>query len=418
MTKLNEFIKKISREDVVKEWVKDKSENSKKAYLYALADFCIINDVYPVEMIEIIQKDEMGRVPYKEWSVIKWFQNYVEFCQEKGRTKTTWENRRRLVTNFLNSSGIYISYYPLHDSEKREFKKNPIRNSLTKEDLKKVLNGCKSWKMRSLILVQASSGISSKHLIHLKVKDYKKGLVPLKDINDFKRVIGSFSLTRDDGEPFKTFISEETVVSIQNYLDLERVNPKPSEPLFTRSKNDKSPIHLATLQKAYRKLNARIGWKTEEKGSFRKATSRMMVNFFKSQMIDAGMKDDVRKYLMGLKTGEPKSLEEIRTTYFAYMEDITIEPYRMDEYDALKEENEKLNKEMAEIIDELDRAREEGIDLELIDYNKQHHEVFSTIQAVDHIKNKRIELYRKRIELLEFMVEKLSLELGDIKSKL
>lgn len=418
MTNLNEFVKIISKEDVVSEWLKNKSDNSKRSYLYALADFCISNNVDPVDMIKIIEKEEIERLPYKESSVIQWFQNYADFCQEKGRTKTTWANRRRAVTNFLSSRGFRISYYPIGDLKKFEFKKNPKQKPLNKKDLKKVLNGCKSWKMRSMILVQVSSGISSKHLINLKVKDFKRGLDTFKDINGFKRTICYFSLTREDGEHFKTFISEETVVSIQNYLDLERANPKPSEALFTRSKDDTSPIRLDALQKAYRELNDRIGWETKQKGFFRKATSRMMVKFFKSQMIDAGMSDDVRKYLMGLKTSEPKALKEIQNTYFSFMEDITIEPYRMDEYDALKEENEKLIKEMAEIIDELDRAREEGIDLELIRDYKQQHEVFSTIQAVDHIKDKRIELYRKRIELLEYMVEKFSLELADIKSKL
>ena len=82
----------------------------------------------------------------------------------------------------------------------------------------------------------------------------------------------------------------------------------------------------------------------------------------------------------------------------------------MDEYDALKEENEKLSLEMAEIIDELDKAREEGMDIEVINNYRKLSDAFSGIQALNYS-------YEKRIESLESQVDELKRAIADLKSQ-
>lgn len=59
----------------------------------------------------------------------------------------------------------------------------------------------------------------------------------------------------------------------------------------------------------------------------------------------------------------------------------------MDEYIALKLENEKLNKDVAELLDELNLLKEEGLDMESMNYNKKFSETFSGIQALNYINN-------------------------------
>ncbi len=96
------------------------------------------------------------------------------------------------------------------------------------------------------------------------------------------------------GVKFTTFFSEETVKAIETYLEIERVDPKPEEALFARYKAGGDPITTTALQDSYRKLNDYLGWSQEEKGEFRKATSHMMRKFFNTQLINAGMPEEIQ----------------------------------------------------------------------------------------------------------------------------
>jgi len=412
MNELKDIINEISEDPIVIKWLNGKSKSSKRDYLYALADFCRANDIRPATLIETLQNEKNMSIEDHRKSVASWFNKYGDFCEKNGRTEKTWTTRMGIVNGFIRSNSLHGYSFNFDKISKRQLKKTHERQPLKIEDLKMALDGCKTWKMRSLILIQASSGISINHLINLKFKDFINGLITFRDMNNFKREICLFKLTREDGQPFITFISEEAVFAIKKYITLERPNLQIEGSLFTKQKQNNSPIHPAALRKAYRDLNSRIGWETEEKGSFRKATSSMIVNFFKSQMIDAGMPEETRKYLMGLKTSyQPSDIKKLQNTYFAYMEYLTIEPYRMDEYDALKEENEKLSFEMGEIIGQIDEAREKGIDIELFEDYKKLSEAFSGIQALNYS-------YEKRIESLESQLDELKRELADIKSRI
>lgn len=412
MNGLNDIVNEISEDPIVIKWINNKNERSKRYYLYALADFCMANDIRPAKMIETLQNEKNMSIEDHRKSVALWFNKYGDFCEKNGKTEKTWTTRMGIVNGFIRSNSLHGYSSNFDKISKRQFKKTHERQPLKIEDLKMALDGCKTWKMRSLILIQASSGISINYLINLKFKDFINGLITFKDINNFKREICFFKLTREDGQPFITFISEEAVFAIKKYITLERANMQMEGPLFTKQKQNNSPIHPAALRKAYRDLNSRMGWETEEKGSFRKVTSSMVTNFFKSQMIDTGMPEETRKYLMGLKTSyQPSDIKKLQNTYFAYMEYITIEPCRMDKYDALKEENEKLSFEMGEIIGQIDEAREKGIDIELFEDYKKLSEAFSGIQALNYS-------YEKRIESLESQLDELKCELADIKSRI
>lgn len=52
------------------------------------------------------------------------------------------------------------------------------------------------------------------------------------------------------------------------------------------------------LQAAYRQLNKSLEWEQEEKGRFRKATSHMMRKFFNTQLINAGMPEEIREHFL------------------------------------------------------------------------------------------------------------------------
>lgn len=66
------------------------------------------------------------------------------------------------------------------------------------------------------------------------------------------------------GVEFTTFFSEETVKAIETYLDIERVDPKPDEALFTNYKAGGQHIATTALQEKYRHLNNYLGWEQKE----------------------------------------------------------------------------------------------------------------------------------------------------------
>ncbi|MGZ7135035.1 MAG: integrase [Methanobacterium sp.] len=86
------------------------------------------------------------------------------------------------------------------------------------------------------------------------------------------------------------------------------------------------------LQASYRQLNEYLGWEHEERGRFRKATSHMMRKYFNTQLINAGMPEEIREHFMGhvisnkvkdtYYLAEPETLLEI---YLRYMDCVTTE---------------------------------------------------------------------------------------------
>jgi|GEM_PF-2342757 len=70
------------------------------------------------------------------------------------------------------------------------------------------------------------------------------------------------------------------------------------------------------LKSSYKQLNNYLGWKQEERGRFRKATSHMMRKFFNTQLINAGMPEEIREHFMG-----HKFKDRVRDAYFLASED-------------------------------------------------------------------------------------------------
>ncbi|MGZ7068485.1 MAG: tyrosine-type recombinase/integrase [Methanobacterium sp.] len=83
---------------------------------------------------------------------------------------------------------------------------------------------------------------------------------------------------------------------------------------------------------AYRQLNELLGWEHEERGRFRKATSHMMRKYFNTQLINAGMPEEIREHFMGhVINNKAKDTyflaepDELLKVYLKYMDCFTIE---------------------------------------------------------------------------------------------
>jgi len=163
-----------------------------------LAEFCLVNDIKPDEMIKTIYNEEEQRLPSWEKSINKWFEAYDEHCKEQQHTKKTRDNRRTIVNAFI---GFHeLSTYSEKGKRRKTngFKEPNIRKALTKKEIRKMLNSCRTWKMKSLILIQTSSGLSISDILKLKVKDFQNGITIVSDVKSRKkRRICKFHLIRE-----------------------------------------------------------------------------------------------------------------------------------------------------------------------------------------------------------------------------
>ena len=328
MVELKAFIDKIKSCGVVESWLKDLSHNSKVGYLSALAEFCMVNQIDPEGMLKIIYEEEQERLPSWERSVNRWFEAYDEHCKLQNHTRKTRDIRRTIVNAFISFHGL-PRYSRRGGHRKVEgLKEANHRKHLTKQDINELLEFCRSFKMKAIILTQISSGLAVADVQKLKIKDFQKGLIKLENGK-----ICRLNLKRKKtGVEFTTFMSMEAVEAIERYLEFERVDPQPEDALFSSFKSGK-PLTIGAFQQSYRNLNRYAGWKSE-KGKFRRATSHMMRKFFNTQLINAGMPEEIREHMMG-HTLKDKVREayfladptELQKVYLTYMSHVTIKNF-------------------------------------------------------------------------------------------
>ncbi len=113
------------------------------------------------------------------------------------------------------------------------------------------------------------------------------------------------------------------------------------------------------LQMAYRYLNNYLGWKQEEKGRFRKATSHMMRKTFNTLLINEGMPEEIREHFMGHvisnKVQDAYFLadpQELLKVYLKYMDFVTIEKVEVSSDNRPTDNNAKMN-ELEEMLREI-----------------------------------------------------------------
>lgn len=400
MEDLKKHIDKIEDFEVVKLWLEDTSANTRISYLAGLAEFCKINEITPQELLDIIYQEEEKRLPKWERSINTWFQTYDKHCKEKKRSIRTRNLRITIVNGFISFHGL-----PTYSEKGKRRNKNNLkspnkREALTKKDINKLLGACKNLKMKAILLTQISSGLSASDTLNLKVKDFQNGLTEIYDNKSRKtRRICKLHVTREKTrKEFITFLSEEAVKYVENYLKLGRkTEPQPEEALFP-GWNPNKPMTNVNFHKGYENLNKYLGWSNREKGEFRKATSHMMRKFFNTQLIYAGMPEEIREHFMGHVINDKvrdayflENEEELQKVYLEYMNKLTIgeqkAPVNLSEYTEIKMgyedlmvENKNLKKEIIE-IQEMIKLEPEDPNEELVKENKQINEALSGIMG-------------------------------------
>lgn len=359
---LKDTINEIQTQKVVKKWMDGLSKGSKLNYLKALAEFVMITELTPKELLNIAYKEEEERVPPWERTIDEWFTKYEEHCIKCNRSKATRNTRTSIIKTFFHMNRITTpSMLSKRRNNNNEFKIKNKRQGLTKETIKIALDGCRRLRLKAIILTQVSSGLSVSDVVKLKIKDFNDGLIKVDEKNE----ICMFHIKRQKTDKeFTTFISVEAVEMIKKYLEIERPAYIPDDYLFSNHfRNQK--ITEDMVQNDLRALNTLLNNEQEEKGAFRDITSHMFRKFFDTQLTNKGMPEEIREHMMGhvlrdkvrdaYYIANPTELMDI---YFKYMEHLTVNPTKTltiesREYRELKEHYEKDSQKKAAEIENL-----------------------------------------------------------------
>lgn len=429
MKKVTTVMDEIKDVKIIKEWVSGVGESTERLYLNALAHFYLANNIRPAKMLEIAMEEEYPTkglpIHPGRRSIKKWFENFDHYCIEKKYKVNTWKNMRASIKAFFHNYEVWSTPKARKNIKKRLQEPNK-REGLKKSDIKKLLDASASWKYKSMILVQVSSGMAESDTLNLKVKDFKNGLITVYDTRTRRDAeICILSLTRGKTKnKFTTFLSEETVKAIKKYLEMERENPSMDEPLFTAYKRIPTRIERKSWEIGLQRLNRKIGWHNK-KGEYGKATSHMFRKFFNTQMINAGMPDPIRKHMMAHKVEDINTgtyylpdLKTLQKHYLNHMNEITIghvkPPVTMSEYvemkgmlddavykyrelkETLAEKDEKMDR-MNKKLEEMEERMEWRVNLEKSFASNAHKES----------QNQRVEIALKMIEGKDEKIEEI-----------
>lgn len=318
---------KIQNEKVIEDWLEGLKDATIKNYLNSMSLLCLLTEKTPTELLNIAWKEQEERVPPWEQSIEKWYSQLRKYEIESNTSITTAQIRRAGVSTFFH---FYKIQTPTQFGRRKEntLKHKNKREGLTKEDLKTALNGAKSFKLKALILTQATSGLALIDVLKLDLNQFYDGLIQLDDKREICRI--HHQRTKTEREHY-TFISYEAVELIKKQLELERNEPIEG-PLFSCCKNKNSRYKEKAYATAIGRLNKRLSWDNGNNDySYGKLTTHMLRKFFETQLTDAGCIHEHLTHMMGWKMEGMREKyylanpDELQKSYIKHLDYLTLE---------------------------------------------------------------------------------------------
>jgi integrase len=234
--------------------------------------------------------------------------NYCIYLQEKGIQTSTLKNRVITVKNFLEFNDVDIS--PRKFKLKVKFPRNirRTREALDKNDIINILNGCSEIRLKTYVMLLASTGMRATEALSIRLKDLDIELNPAK-----LSIRGQYTKTKIDRY---VFLTREIVEQLNKWLDFkyrtrricykdkktgkticENRTPekKQNDLVFSLYRTDKpSPeVLYDNLAMVFAKTLDRIGMGNREDGNEvrREITLHSFRRFVKTTISDLGYSD-------------------------------------------------------------------------------------------------------------------------------
>lgn len=360
---------------IIRDWLAQigASHKTKKLYTFGLEKYTGHVGKTAAELIEEAEDEITRGILMRKRSIRRYLISFREHLNEEGDSPNSVNAYMAAVKSFYKTNEIDLPN--LKEKVARALEENGSRSQLDIEDVRKLINHCKSLRNKAIIYTIISSGLGGNEVRNLKIKHIKN-----KDGNG----IATLQLTRQKvNYEFTTFLSPEAVDAIKEYLDFRNKSLKlavkgDDDWLFVSEDGVKFTEHA--FVKVFREIGIEAGYGNGH-GLFGLARAHNLRKFFNSQLLNNGADIFFTDYLMGHKIdsmhetyfkADPKKLKE---RYMKYLPFLTIEKtearvLESDAYNRLQADNaqlrlelEKTQKRMDEISADLDSRR--GVDEKL-----------------------------------------------------
>jgi integrase len=369
-------IQELQKDKTIVEWFDTikPSEGTIKAYLSALQSYTEFTEKTPEELISEAEQDISAGVLPRRRSIKRYLNEFHNHLQDNELADKTIHRLMSAVRSFYTSFDIDIP--KLAKAEHAITVKEENLPIPTKSDLQDVLKVCEPLE-KAIVLVGASSGLSTNEIIRLTVKQFKDGYDPETKVTTLplRRAKVKFD--------FITFLSPEASQAVWDYLAYrnretkdnreKRINQLEKQKIyvdnnflfcktnisndFLKSKNDKErQLTNDIIMKIYRTISEKAG-KNSSGGNWNVMRSHNMRRYFNSTLLNAGCDSFHVNFWMGHKQDATQaayfraSPEKLRELYLKYVPFLTIQKEadvsESAEYLRIKQENQILQAETA-----------------------------------------------------------------------
>jgi integrase len=359
----------LRKDATVVDWLNTlKSDATVNSYLLGMQTYTEWIQKTPEELIDEAEAD--APLLMRKRHIKVYLINYKMHLNNKKLAPLSIKNYMTAVRAFYTFYDIELPSLP-----KDKAKTLPENTAIpSKEDIREVLKICDPLA-RAILLVGASSGLSSNELIHLKVSDFKHGYDPETGITTLK-------LRRLKTEiDFITFLTPEASQAVWDYLsyrersikttEIRRVDQLekqhvisennylfclrhvPNKYLESKSEDDRR-LTRSGIMRIYHEMSEKAQ-KNTEKGNYNLIRSHNIRKWFNSTLLNSGMDFFHVELLMGHTLpatqahyfrAAPEKIKEIYKKYIPYLTiqkelDVAASP----EYQEIVRQNEILRTE-------------------------------------------------------------------------
>lgn len=285
------------------------NKNTARMYHYRLLFFAkFIKENYRKNLKEMIHR--INKNEYNPYDILNDYCLYLK--NNSNLSNSTFRDKIITAKTFLEYNDIELS--PRKFKLKVRYPKTVLRNkeAIDKEDIIKILNGCSDLRLKTYIMLLASTGLRATEALSIRIKD----LTIVDSNDDFpSRIIirGEYTKTKVDRY---VFLTKEVKHQIKIWLDyksrkrrISHIDKKtgksvseyripettPHDLIFSKSQTDKPRLDSIYHNLAYIFSNTidRIGMGDREDGNEtrRKITLHSFRRFVKTTISDLGYAD-------------------------------------------------------------------------------------------------------------------------------
>jgi integrase len=423
-------VDELKKDNLILEWLDtvNPSDNTRRNYLFALQAFTDWVKKTPNELIEEAEAEESNPGLKKRLRSIKrYLVDFRKDLQDKGLAPFSIKAHMTGVRSFYKTFDIDIPSLPKAGNKAIPLEKN--KSIPNKDDIREALKVCDPLE-RAIMLVGASSGLSSNELRHLKVGHFTgRGSDPETGIDftggyDPETEITTIEIRRTKNQiDFITFLTPEASKAVQDYLNFRERTVKSRslnrqcqlekqkvfsddnylfigrcipETFLKSRKDEERKLEDDAITGIFRGISEKAR-KNSRKGNCNLIRSHNLRRYFYSALLNAGADSFFVEFLMAHKLDATRaayfraSSEQLRDTYSQYIPYLTIQKpldvSKSPEFQRVIVENKALKADNVRNVVE----RSELIDLrEEVNTLKEFKEMFDNIEELDDERQKEL----------------------------